>query len=133
MALDSTSEDAEFDDSEKNENEDSHIHNELPPEAARIGVEFLRRFDVQAGDQQPMEFFFYAKELENALRLSSYLEKFYGYTLYGVDSHLNEWSIFGCTEGLPMLTELFEEWINSMNDAARKFNCRFDGWGTLLE
>lgn len=133
MALDSTSGDDESDDSEWNENEDYHNQNELPPEAARIGMEFLRRFDIHPGDQQPMEFFFYARELENALRLSAYLENTHGYNVYGLDSSQVEWSICGCTEGLPMLTELFEEWVDTMNKAARKFDCRFDGWGTLLE
>lgn len=110
--------------------EDFQLNKELHSEMVPIVVENLIWLNVEPGDQLKFEFFFYAKNKVDAQKLETYLKANFNYELYGIHEFRGEWSVIGCTDSQPILTEFIQKWSEKMCEIAYRFNSEFDGWGT---
>lgn len=82
-----------------------------------------------------VEFFFYSDEQDKANNLVIELNK-QGYTLYGVgapEHQGQEWSIIGCTPPMVLEEKELNNWSEKMLQLGYECDCKFDGWGTLVE
>lgn len=96
-----------------------------------ITIGYLLNYGVRSGDQLQLEFFFYGTELEKARLLADALQKEYGYETYEIHPTNGKWSVMDLTTPIPILTEIVQEWAKEMCTVGDRFDCEFDGWGTL--
>jgi len=88
-----------------------------------------------AKTQSPVEFFFYTDTEDKANNLVIELVKL-EYEIYGIyppTEDTLEWSIIGATIPLFMNEHELTKWCERMNQLGYETDCRFDGWGTLIE
>ncbi|HLF63232.1 MAG TPA: ribonuclease E inhibitor RraB [Saprospiraceae bacterium] len=100
-------------------------------EATSVTVSYLLNFGVKCGDQRSLEFFFYTSDKDKAIKLSDILQKEYGYEIYKLHKTLDKWAVIGLTTPQPILTEMVQEWAEEMCKLGDRYECEFDGWGTL--
>ena len=58
------------------------------------------------------------------------------YEIYGIyppEEGIPDWSIIGATTSLCMNEPALTKWCEKMNQLGFETDCRFDGWGTLIE
>lgn len=83
----------------------------------------------------PVEFFFYTNTLEKAKALADEMVRLqyevYGYGPCGYDT--SQFSIAGCTPKMKMADEIMTAWVEKMCELGYQYDCKFDGWGTLLD
>ena len=85
--------------------------------------------------ESPVEFFFYSDTEDKANNLAIELVKL-KYEVYGIHAPANDiqdWSIIGATIPLLMNEQEMTKWCEAMNKLGYETDCRFDGWGTLIE
>lgn len=85
--------------------------------------------------ESPVEFFFYTDTEDKANNLAIELVKL-RYEVYGIHAPANgiqDWSIIGATIPLLMNEQEMTKWCEAMNKLGYETDCRFDGWGTLIE
>ena len=97
-------------------------------------LKLMKRFGGTSNSFQSVEFFFYSDTEDKANNLAIELNKL-NYEVYGVSQSFkeNEWSIIGCTPALNLNDESLNAWSKQMVDLGFKCDCKFDGWGTLIE
>lgn len=101
---------------------------------ARV-LELMEHFGTKDNSVLSVEYFFYADKEDNACNLAIELHKL-GYEIYNVsepDAQFKQWSIIGCTSKINMDDNSVTEWTDKMESLAEENNCRFDGWGTLID
>lgn len=83
----------------------------------------------------PVEFFFYtdAEDKANNLVIELIRLKFEVYGIYPPAEGKPDWSIIGATTPLCMNEYELTKWSEKMNQVGFETDCRFDGWGTLIE
>jgi hypothetical protein len=85
--------------------------------------------------ESPVEFFFYTDTEDKATNLVIELAKL-DYEIYGIHppaEGIMDWSIIGATTSLSMNEQELTKWCEKMNQLGFETDCRFDGWGTLIE
>ena len=95
----------------------------------------MKRFGGKSNPLQSVEFFFYSDEEDKANNLAIELSKL-GYEVYGVHPPLYEggqWSVTGLTLPMKLEDEDFNNWSKQMVQLGYECDCKFDGWGTLIE
>jgi hypothetical protein len=102
-----------------------------------LSKSLFRAFKKFGGKKQQseVEFFFYADSEDKAANLSIALHQL-GYTVYGVHpprEPYTEWSITGVTPRMPFAEKAMVAWSEEMYRLGYEFDCKFDGWGTLIE
>ncbi len=83
---------------------------------------------------QSVEFFFYTNTLDKANNLAIQLS-LAGYEIYSVSesTYENTYSIIGCTPPIKMDNESLTGWSEERCKPGYDNDCKFDGWGTLIE
>ncbi len=97
--------------------------------------EALQKFKKAFKPTQPFEFFFYAETEDAAANLSIALHQL-GYTVYerdNRDTKLSKYAVIGYTTPLPTDDNKMDAWSEQMEKLALEYDCKFDGWGTLIE
>ncbi len=94
-------------------------------------LDWLRKFNVTEDKQLKLEYFFYTKTLDKALRVAAALENLnyeveYDLCAYDKSSFL----VTGRTTKIRMSDEIIVTWTKQMEEIAGRFDCEFDGWGT---
>jgi hypothetical protein len=82
-----------------------------------------------------VEFFFYTDTEDKANNLAIELVKL-NYDIYEISppgENIQNWSITGVTIPLLMNEHELTKWCEAMNRLGYEIDCRFDGWGTLIE
>jgi hypothetical protein len=85
--------------------------------------------------ESSVEFFFYTDTEDKAANLVIELSKL-GYEIYGIyppEEKIPDWSITGATTSLCMHEQELTTWCEKMNQLGFETDCRFDGWGALIE
>jgi len=108
--------------------------NSVQPELNR---NLFRLFKQYGGKKKegPVEFFFYTDTEDKAANLVIELAKL-GYEIYGIyppEDNKMDWSITGATTFLCMHERELTAWCEKMNQLGFETDCRFDGWGTMIE
>lgn len=85
--------------------------------------------------ESPVEFFFYtdAEDKANNLVIELVKLKYEIYGIYPPAEDIQNWSIIGVTTPLLMNENELSKWCETMNRLGYETDCRFDGWGTLIE
>ena len=85
--------------------------------------------------EKPVEFFFYTDSEDKACNLAIELAKLH-YEIYEIhppENNNQDWSIIGLTTPLNMNEVEMTKWCEKMIQTGFETDCRFDGWGTLIE
>ncbi|MDQ3681911.1 MAG: ribonuclease E inhibitor RraB [Bacteroidota bacterium] len=103
----------------------------------KLNRSLLRLFKQYGGTKtgSPVEFFFYTDTEDKANNLVIELVKL-KYEIYGISSPakgIQHWCIIGVTTPLLMNEYELTKWCEAMNRLGYETDCRFDGWGTLIE
>ena len=97
--------------------------------------QLMKRFGGKSDSTQPVEFFFYSDEEDKANNLAIELSRM-GYEVYGVyqpESGYTQWAVIGCTPPMKLCGKQFDDWTMQMAQKGFESDCKFDGWGTLIE
>lgn len=94
--------------------------------------ELLPEFGGDMHEERELEFFFYADTEEDAKALSAEIEKHKLGKEITIDFFRDSYSVIGLTEKKMTYAQPLEKWIKQMNELAFKFDCEFDGWGSLI-
>jgi regulator of RNase E activity RraB len=86
----------------------------------------------KTGQQQQVEFFFYAGSEEKASNLTIELSKL-GYEIYDVDKSKDQWSVTGVTPTMMIDETGLTQWGEAMYALADEMEVVFDGWGMMIE
>jgi hypothetical protein len=101
--------------------------------AASRFLKLLSHYDKHLNELRQVEFFFYGKNMGNAISLKKDLLK-QGYKVYGIEGSMkSEFSIMGITCPVSLEDSDFRKWIEKMNELGFINDCRFDGWGVLTK
>lgn len=96
----------------------------------------IKKFRLQFKNNQPFEFYFYTDKEDDADNLTITLHAL-GYTIYQHTSIPElpgtPFSVIGHTGLLSTKENCMDAWCLQMEQIAVQHNCRFDGWGTLIE
>lgn len=94
----------------------------------------LKLFKQYGGREKEssVEFFFYTDTEDKAANLVIELSKL-SYGIYPPEENMKDWSIIGATTALYMYEQELTTWCEKMNKLGFETDCRFDGWGTLIE
>ncbi len=98
-------------------------------------LELMEHFGTKPDAVQSVEYFFYADREDDANNLAIELHKL-GYKIYDVaepDPQFKQWAIIGCTPKMGMDEDAMTAWTDKMEKLAEENNCKFDGWGTLID
>jgi len=97
-------------------------------------VEQLRKIGISNDKELSVEYFFYTNSIEKAKQLAVEMELLQYSAVYreaaGGD---NLFVITGQTTKMRMADEVITKWVERMCELSHKYDCEFDGWGTLLE
>src|SRR5258706_14867358 len=113
----------------KNEYEDSKEMQKT------LNNKVLGLFEDYGGKRELMsvEFFFYTDTGDKANNLAIELSAMQ-YEVYGVNKEDdNRFSVIGCTCPLKMDDESLTTWSERMCEIGYNHECKFDGWGTLIQ
>lgn len=94
--------------------------------------ELLPEFGGDMHKERELEFFFYANREEDAIALAVELEKHKLGKEITINFFRGSYSIIGLTEKKMTYAQPLDKWIKQMNELAFKFDCEFDGWGSLV-
>jgi hypothetical protein len=106
----------------------------LQPKLSRSLVKLFKQYGGTK-TESPVEFFFYTDTEDKANNLVIELVKL-KYEVYGIHPPANDiqdWSIIGATIPLMMNEQEMTKCCEKMNRLGYETDCRFDGWGTLIE
>lgn len=95
----------------------------------------MKRFGSKTPSNKGIEFFFYTDEENKANNLAIELNKL-GYEVYGVSAPregINDWSVIGCTGNMSLNEKDLNAWSQQMIQLGYECDCKFDGWGTLID
>ena len=98
-------------------------------------LEVSKKFGRKEDAFQSIEFFFYSDEEDKANNLAIELNKLC-YEVYGVhplDKEDQQWSVIGCTAPMHLSEDELTNWSEQMVKLGYECDCKFDGWGTLIE
>jgi Regulator of ribonuclease activity B len=106
----------------------------MQPELSKTLFGLFRKY---GGKKQysGVEFFFYADAEDKAANLAIALHQL-NYSVYGVfppSESMKDWSITGITPPIPFSEKEMTAWCETMYKLGYEFDCKFDGWGTLIE
>jgi hypothetical protein len=97
-------------------------------------IELRKILGAKADDTCEVDFFFYADQIDDALDLMNTLRKMnYTAECHRSDKGSEKFLITGNTPLMNMQSNEMLSWSNYMDDLAAEFNCKFDGWGALVE
>ena len=97
-------------------------------------IELRKILGAKADDTCEVDFFFYADQIDDALDLMNTLRKMnYIAECHRSDKGSENFLITGNTPLMNMQSNEMLSWSNHMDDLAAEFNCKFDGWGALVE
>lgn len=94
-----------------------------------------KKFGAKENGFQSLEFFFYSDQEDKANNLAIELAKL-GYEVYDVYPPKDEdqqWAIIGCTSPMNLHEDELTNWSEQMVKLGYECDCKFDGWGTLIE
>lgn len=95
----------------------------------------MKRFGGKPDPFQRVEFFFYSDKEDKANNLAIELNRL-GYEVYGThqpETGDTQWSVIGCTPPMKLYGKEFDNWYKQMVQTGFEYDCKFDGWGTLIE
>lgn len=109
-------------------NSNWETHMQLTP----LTLQQLRKLSVTADKELKLEFFFYTNTAEKAALFAAEIEKL-NYTVgHGVSAgDKNCFLVRGWTTKMKMADEVVAEWTKQMCELGYKYDCEFDGWGTI--
>src|SRR5687767_6654263 len=101
---------------------------ELAPET----LSQLKNYGTTDDSELKLEFFFYAKMLNNAEQLAGELKKLNYEVEFGKSAGDKKlFIITGWTTKMKMDDQTVQSWTKEMCELGYKFDCEFDGWGTM--
>src|SRR5688500_12368753 len=98
-------------------------------------LEVRKKYGGKSNAFQRVEFFFYSDQEGKANNLAIELSKL-GFKVYGVDPPQHEdqqWSVIGCTPAMYLNEDELTGWSEKMMQLGYGCDCKFDGWGALIE
>lgn len=109
-----------------NSNRDKQI--QMTPQT----LDQLRKLNVTADNELKLEYFFYTNTSDKAEQLTNEIGKLNYTVQHGVSaSDKNLFIITGWTTKMKMADEVVKQWAKQMCELGYKFDCEFDGWGTV--
>lgn len=94
-------------------------------------VEFV---NAPADHEQEVDFFFYADNQSAARRLATALKEMeYDVSLDNHPGNGGRFFIGGMTKKMKMDDRTMQSWTEKMCGLAERYDCFFDGWGTMME
>ncbi len=103
-------------------------------DSIKKAVELLKEYSVPENEIGSVEFFFYANELNSALDLMNQLKRFdYFAECKESDSGNDKFLITGSTTPISITEKKLIEWFEDMKKIANCCNCKFDGWGKIID
>lgn len=95
-------------------------------------MEKLRELNVDEDRELMLEFFFYTNTYQKAETFAQELSNLNYQVKYGVsEGDKNLFIITGWTTKIEMKDAVVAAWIRQMCSLGYKFDCEFDGWGTI--
>jgi regulator of RNase E activity RraB len=98
-------------------------------------LELGKKFGAKENAFQSVEFFFYSDEEDKANNLVIELARL-GYEVYAVyppELEDQQWSVIGCTIPMNLQEGELTNWSEQMVKLGYECDCKFDGWGSLIE
>ncbi len=107
---------------------------EMQPFLNKKVMELFSKFGGRSNTIKEAEFFFYSDEEDKANNLAIELNKM-GYKpgIYPPEKEKDQWAIIGCTGRLNLSAKEFDKWSEKMVELGYECDCKFDGWGTIVE
>lgn len=110
-------------------------NNRSQKRGAPLALNLMSKLADMQDKELPVEFFFYTNTLEKAKALADEMVRLqyevYGYGPCGYDT--SQFSIAGCTPKMKMTDEVMTARVEKMCELGYQYDCKFDGWGTLLD
>ena len=95
-------------------------------------MEKLRELNVDEDRELMLEFFFYTNTYQKAEAFALELSNLNYQVKYGVsEGDKKLFIVTGWTTKIKMKDAVVAAWINQMCSLGYKFDCEFDGWGTI--
>ncbi|SEM98784.1 Regulator of ribonuclease activity B [Mucilaginibacter gossypiicola] len=95
-------------------------------------MEKLRELNVDEDRELMLEFFFYTNAYQKAQAFAQELSNLSYQVKYGIAEGAKKlFLITGWTTKVKMSDAVVAGWINQMCNLGYKFDCEFDGWGTI--
>ncbi|GGB16256.1 MULTISPECIES: ribonuclease E inhibitor RraB [Mucilaginibacter] len=95
-------------------------------------MEKLRELNVDEDRELMLEFFFYTNTYQKAQIFAQELSNLSYQVKFGVsEGDKKLFIITGWSDKVKMKEAVVASWINQMCSLAYKFDCEFDGWGTI--
>lgn len=94
-----------------------------------------KKFGAKDNAFQSVEFFFYSDQQDKANNLAIELSKL-DYEVYDVFPPMegdNQWAVIGRTPSMHLNDDELTRWSEQMIELGYECDCKFDGWGTLIE
>lgn len=92
----------------------------------------LRKLNVTDDKELKLEYFFYTDTAAKAEQLATEIEKLNYTVQHGVSAGDKKlFIVTGWTTKMKMTDEVVKQWANQMCEIGYKFDCEFDGWGTV--
>lgn len=117
--------------SKKEKDESLSMQQILNKEVLALG----KKYGQKENAFQSVEFFFYSDKGNKANNLAIELAKL-GYEVYDAFPPKDEnqqWSVIGCTTPMNLEEDELTHWSEQMIELGYECDCKFDGWGTLIE
>lgn len=94
-------------------------------------LEELRKVGITSNQKLQLEYFFYCYSEKKAEELISALKNDFKYNIAPTKKIQNVFIVNGWTIKIKMEIENIENWITKMCDLSLKYDCEFNGWGTI--
>jgi hypothetical protein len=96
-------------------------------------LELAKMIGAKDEEEKEIEFFFYTRELNDALDLINHLKGLqYDVQCVPPEESRDMWLITGLTKKLKMNEQVIIKWTETMEAIAHCYSSNFDGWGTLI-
>lgn len=97
-------------------------------------LKLLRKYSIKRIKEQQLEYFFYTNTLEKAQELAKEIERLnYSVDFDKIPGENGLYCISGMTIKMPMDESIVTKWSQKMCKLGYRFDCKFDGWGTLVD
>jgi len=109
-----------------------NINRDKQVEMTPLTIQQLRKMNISADRELKLEYFFYTITAAKAEQLATEIGKLNYSVEYGVSAgNKKQYVITGWTTKMKITDEIVIQWTREMCELGYKFDCEFDGWGTM--
>ena len=98
---------------------------------AYLDQDYETRMHSKPESPTQFDFWYYTSERECGISLAKFLREELSYNAPGVLEEDGKWLVCGWTTPLLLTNSEFFDWHSQMVEHGERFNCKFDGYGSM--